>query len=184
MIASYQLTKEDYHAFLAHLQGGMGQPAKMINRLGWMFALTVLLPVIVLMLRPGMQGRMLTGLQDRMLPPILISAFLAIAAIVYVTRMARRMSSRLHSDEVCNAFCGPRELAIQPDALVEKKETWTIAHKWTTVERVAQTDSYLFIHSPQFAVSIIPRRAFATDSEFQKLVQTITDATGLKLEQC
>lgn len=168
MIAAYDLNRDDYFAFIEHLQ----RPNRYaVVKIGLILFLGMVVPIFFV----AVSKQPARGFGGAI---AMIAVFVFVVALLYMIRQMRRMARTLRSEELIMAFCGRRELSLEPDALVETSPSRQIAHRWTSVEQIAKTEKYLFVHSPGYLVSVIPGRAFESEQAFDALAHKVAEQTG------
>lgn len=167
MLVTYDLTQDDYLAFIKHLQ----QPYRYAPlRIALTLFLGMVVPVwFVAWYRPVPGQSLIVAALA-----LVIFGF-ALAFMAFKIRSANRL---LLSEDFIRAFCGQRELTLEPDGLREKGPARTLNHQWRSIERISKNDGYLFIHSPGHQVSAIPIRAFQNERVFQELATQVATQTG------
>jgi hypothetical protein len=61
-------------------------------------------------------------------------------------------------------------IEISPEAITESTQFETTSTSWKAIERVANNEAYVFIYKNALGAFIVPRRAFATPSEFEQFI--------------
>ena len=105
--------------------------------------------------------------------------FLVVFTLLYLVDFPRKrrkriekLARRLLSEGKNKGILGAHRLSITPEAVRATTEFGDGVTKWPAVEKIAVTDAYAFIYVGAVNALIVPRRAFADESEFQKLVET------------
>jgi YcxB-like protein len=71
-------------------------------------------------------------------------------------------------------FLAPRTVTITSDRLKESSDFKDTSLAWRAVERVAHTSDHIFIYISAMSAIIVPRRAFASSSEFDDFLAAAT----------
>ena len=103
---------------------------------------------------------------------ILLAVFAAVAGViaffpVILRRSIRVNARRLVADGVNRYLFGRKRLAVNSEGLVETGEYSELRLKWEIVENVVRSDAHLYLFLSSIQAIIVPRRAFATDADFQ-----------------
>jgi hypothetical protein len=64
---------------------------------------------------------------------------------------------------------GEHYMKIDQHGLIERTSVGESSSTWSGVERIARNNDYIFIYSSALGAYIVPRRAFASQTEFDKL---------------
>jgi hypothetical protein len=67
---------------------------------------------------------------------------------------------------------GPARLAISPEGLTEAVGSQVWKAGWQEITRIEVTQRNAFFHCVPAAAHVLPRRAFATDQQFDDFVET------------
>ncbi len=68
---------------------------------------------------------------------------------------------------------GRQRLSVNAESVSEITPAGKSITRWNTVERVASTDQYIFIKVRGSVPYIVPRRAFASEEEFNQFIGTV-----------
>ena len=177
MKATYDLTRDDLAAFIEYHQGS--SPAARRQKIGCLavaFCAMMILPIGILLTTDKPVFETAMNIWPLLVGPLLF----ALLAVPYIRWQTRKMSTRLLSEGLNKEFYGECELDAGTDALTETRPSGSTIRKWTSVERVVATPSHLFIYTSGIEAYVVPRRAFATDSEFKAFVDTIAQRSGIE----
>ncbi len=65
---------------------------------------------------------------------------------------------------------GPRRVTLTPEAVRSEGPHTDERFRWTAIERVLETENHLYFYIASARSHVIPRRAFASDAEFESFV--------------
>lgn len=176
MKATYELTRDDLAALMEyHRRSSPAARRQGIGCLAAGLAALMILPAGILLTtdQPVLDTAMdiwplLTG-------PILFAIF----AFPYMRWRTRQMSNQLLSEGQNKEFYGECELEVGDDALTETRPSGSTIRNWTSVERVVTTPSHLFVYTSGIEAYVVPRRAFANESDFTAFVDAIGKRSGV-----
>jgi hypothetical protein len=102
---------------------------------------------------------------------ILIAVFAAVAGViaffpVILRRSIRGNARRLVADGVNRYLFGRKRLTVDADGLTETGEYSELRLRWEIVENVMRSDAHIYLFLSSIQAIIVPRRAFATDTDF------------------
>jgi Na+/proline symporter len=96
-----------------------------------------------------------------------------------VEAMARRSTQKLYAEGRNAGMLGPTTVTIEAEWLSEASSEREVRTRWRSVERMVDSDGYIFLYVTGFSAVIVPARAFATADEraaFIALAQSRLDA--------
>ena len=167
MKVSYELTRQDfieYNIFL-HLNSKESRKSMQKNRF--------LLPTLYLIL-----AYPISIISE--LPFWWWATFLTIISVVWILKypkwfnklIAKKVGKML--DEGNNVgLLGNRTLEITETELISVRQAGETKIKWEAVERISETEDYLFLCTASIQACIIPTRAFESKAKKDEFIQTI-----------
>lgn len=153
---SYVLTMDDIHAFNAHYsrESPVARRGRAKMRLAMTFFLAVLLGALGWGARASVGFWLLGGL-------ILLFWFAVFPR--RLEAMQRNFTERTYQAGKNAGLLGPHTVELTDEGVVERTPVRELKVKWEAVEKVASTDSHLFLWTSGFNALVLPRRAFADE---------------------
>lgn len=87
-------------------------------------------------------------------------------------RKLRKIVDGMIGEGKNRALFGHRIVTISEDAVTSAGEHSQTATDWRAVEKVVASDEHAYIYTSAMTAIIIPRRAFASVSEFEEFIRT------------
>ena len=179
MKATYDLTRDDLAAFIEyHQRSSPGARRQKIGCLAVVMCAMTVLPVWILCTTDQALFETAADIWPLFLGPVLFALF----AVPYIRWRTRQMSNRLLSEGQNKEFYGRCELEAGADALTETRPSGSTTRNWTSVERVVVTPLHLFVYTSGIEAYVVPRRDFLAKSEFDALVDMITERSGVEVQ--
>ena len=104
--------------------------------------------------------------------PLMIITFMLVFGVTLQTSKKRLAHTRKLMREGMNRnLVSPRRIEIGPEGF---NETWQFGKQsldWRAIERVAWTDTHLFLYVSAISAHIVPRRAFECEAEFKRFCE-------------
>ncbi len=116
------------------------------------------------------------GLLPSLSPALIISVVAAVAYVgaypwIYAWRLRRSSEAVIQGGRNLAVF-GPRRMTLTSQFVMHSSPFTQSAVRWIAVEKVDPQAVALYIYVSSNAAHIIPRRAFASDDDFQTFVHT------------
>jgi len=156
MQVEYQLTLEDLVAFNWHYSSTSATARRRYwSNLAW----AILAALVVVVLWPGWGGR------ARVLYLVPFSlVFLLIYPACY-RRLVTLNSRKLYSEGQNKGVIGNHIIVIDAEGIREISAVGESRTSWEGVERIDQSDEYVFLYIGSVMAHVIPKRAFVGDHE-------------------
>jgi hypothetical protein len=90
-------------------------------------------------------------------------------------RKLRRIVKGMVAEGHNRGILGRRSLLLGPEGIVERTEQRTATYQWSGIERHVLYEVHLFIYTSALDAIVVPKRAFASQGDFEKLHQTMCD---------
>jgi len=171
MVAEFELTPEDLRAFnhfhYAH------SPAMRRQYLRQWFTFPVvwlLLCVLIWYFADRTRGTPVRTFLD--LWPLFagVPFWLIYFPLAYRWKLRKIIAAMLAEGKSRSLFTRHR-VSLSPDGVTDSTEFGQNSAKWGAVERVVGNDDYAFIYTNALAAAIVPRRAFASASDFEEFIK-------------
>jgi hypothetical protein len=161
MKIAFDLTKEDLIAFNLHRQQSSSTLRRQRRLVAGIFVVTGLVIAAFLLRHP--------------FPSELSVCWMAVAVFLLTPlflpgsyrRNTIRLVGRLIDEGRNRSLLGRREITMTPVDLCAASELRSTTVRWKAVERIEEDLQYLYIYVSSLEAIIIPRRAFAGDSDFE-----------------
>lgn len=178
MTAEYEITMDDLSAF--NLYHHLHSPTARRQYLRSWFVpafIWVLVWAVIWYLADRERGTPLRTFLD--LLPLLSGVPLYLIYFPWAyRRKVRKMVAGMVSEGQNRGLLCRHRVAISPDGITESGEFGQASTAWRAVERVVRNGDYAFIYTNALAAVIVPRRAFATATEFEEFVRAASDYHG------
>jgi hypothetical protein len=176
MVVEFTNTPEDLKAFTSYHyeHSPIARRQRLVAQLLMTFAFLVAFGVTLLVLGSGRSG----------VSPVTCMAFAIIgslgAGLIFVTSrssIARgrvRNIEKMYQEGKNTALYEQHSVALDADGVRQKSPSAESFIRWSSIEKVALTDTHLFLYGSAVSAFAIPRRAFADDvqwNEFASLAQ-------------
>jgi hypothetical protein len=154
----YALTPEDFAAWMSNYETRPGRPRWLLN-------------LVVAVAFVGALAEVVNAAVQGVPWPIVAGLVLLIAAIFVGFLFRQRLTALFlrRADIPTKSQC----LAVRPEGLTVTTETTASLTAWEGVDRIVVTDTHAFFYLNKVAAHILPRRAFADESGFEKFVETV-----------
>jgi hypothetical protein len=106
---------------------------------------------------------------DLFLTPALVALVFCLLALLRKKWVHSLTSLRPEGQDV-GKFLAERRLRVSPEALTHATEFSAETLSWKAIDKIAVTRDHAFLFFSRTAAYILPRRAFATDADFQDFV--------------
>jgi len=93
-------------------------------------------------------------------------------------RKLRKIVDGMVSEGKNRGLFSHHRVTISPEGVTDSGEHNQTATAWRAVERVAAAGEHAYIYTSALSAIIVPRRAFASPSEFEAFVQTAREYQG------
>lgn len=161
MQVSFEMTREDIIAF--NLYHSAQSPN--LSRQRWSIILAFLFAagvLAIMMMVPGELQKLFRGLW-----PVALFLFVTAVLVLFTWRRFLRKAVDQMLDEGRNrSLLGKKEVIITPVEITGVGDLKSVTLRWKAVERIELDESYLFIYYSALEAILVPRRAFAAESEF------------------
>jgi len=87
-------------------------------------------------------------------------------------RKLRKLVADMWSEGQNRGLFDRHRVTISPEGVAETSEHGHTSTTWRAIERVVATQEHAYIYTNALAAIIVPRRAFASPSEFAEFVRT------------
>jgi hypothetical protein len=104
--------------------------------------------------------------------PILFWLLYMIFYPLSVRQNIQKFGQHMKKEGENKAIWGEHRLTISEDELFEKTAVGETHLRWNGVERVAESDGYIFIYSSTTSAFVIPKKFFETREQTQAFYQT------------
>ena len=158
MRVSFEITLDDIHAFNAHY----AQSSLLPRRSRRMVRAALTLTLVCLLFALGMAIR----------API---AFWILGALILIgwwkiyprriEAITRQSTQRLYAEGKNAGMLGPHTVELGEEWLTESSSEREVRTRWRAAERVAVTDTHVFLYVTGFSAVIVPVRAFSSEAE-------------------
>ncbi len=179
MKASYELTVDDLVAFTQyhHAQSPTARRQRFGCLATGLFAM-LSLPALILV---GSDEPFLQTARD--IWPLLLGPLLfLIFAIPYIKWRTGILTKKTINEGRNTGAYGNCSLSLDPDGIRESKTSGDTVRKWSAVEKIIVLPEYLFVYTSGIEAFVVPRRAFATDSEFDAFARHVSDRSSVNLQ--
>jgi hypothetical protein len=172
MTAEYEITKEDVGAF--NLYHSLHSPAARRQYLrSWFVPAVIWLFVFsgIWYFADRERGRPFQTFLDLFPLFSFVPLYLLYFPWAY-RRKLRNIVAGMVSEGQNRGLFGRHRVTISPESVVESSEHSQSSTAWRAVERIVSADERAYIYTNALAAIIVPRRAFASPSEFDAFVRT------------
>lgn len=92
----------------------------------------------------------------------------------YISRFfyIRQIKGKLSESEN-KPFIGPQATSLSTEGIIERSQGVETKISWSSIQKIIQNDDYVFISLNAFQTSVIPKRAFPTESSLQEFLDYI-----------
>ena len=180
MKVSYDLTADDLTAFVRyhHIQS----PTARKQRIASVFVgllVTLALPALLLVSADKPLLETTVAIWPLLLAPL---GFLAVVG-PYMKWKTERIAKRMLKEGANSGFYGDCKLSLETDGIREIKRSGESTRKWSAVERIVLSPEHVFVYTAGFEAFVVPRRAFANDSELRDFVGQIADRSRAPVQR-
>ncbi|MFT8873022.1 MAG: YcxB family protein [Sporolactobacillus sp.] len=169
----YQLTKADYLAFNLYIyhRSALARRSRRVQR--WLALVFPLMPLAT-------WGT--TGTLD--LAFLIGFAVLGVLWFLFYPkwfeRSVRRRLMRVIDEQFGANVCIDEQLSADEDALVEDSAAGdTLRVRWSTLEKIGETETHVFFFIHAMAAIIVPKRVFTNEAEIARLKQFVPKTTPI-----
>lgn len=151
---------DDIHAFNLHY----GRESKVVRRgrLRVRLAMTFFLAALLGALGWGAQA----GMGFWLLGALILLAWYALFPR-RLESMQRGFTERTYAAGKNAGLLGPHTVELTEEGVVERTPVRELKVKWEAVEKVASSDTHLFVWTSGFNALVVPRRAFADEDSLK-----------------
>lgn len=135
------------------------------------FLVRYVVPLIIALLFLLMSGLDDSGLWFAFPGLIVLAAWVILFPILH--RWVLRMSVKSFLREGRSpAMIGKRTLMLEDDSIFESTDAGENRTKWKAVEQIVKDHDVIYIYISAVLAHVVPRRAFATEAEFDRFYET------------
>jgi hypothetical protein len=107
------------------------------------------------------------------LSPILSGAFFVLIAMPWAyRRKIKALVQGMLAEDMNRSLFSRRRITLSSDCITDSTEFTQSTTVWRGVVRLDRNDDYLFLYTSTLHAIIVPRRAFATPSDFDAFTRT------------
>lgn len=167
MKVSFELTRQDYieYNLFYHLNSKESRKAMQKTR--------YLVPIVFLLL-----AYPITRLSA--LPFWWWATVLTIISVVMIIKYPKRFNKiiakkaeQMLEERNSRGVLGSRTIEITETAIISAGQASETKIKWEAVERICETEYYLYLYTTFIQVCIIPKRAFESNAKMDEFIQTV-----------
>jgi hypothetical protein len=178
MDLKYEIGIDDARAYSEYFVNNNSEFNKKINSNRRRFIYTTIISIIGVGLF-AWRGQLITSV---VFGAVAIGFLVVYISYPYFSR--KRALSKLvnQSEQVLKGGFSKQKLSVTDEGMVYKTSSGESNFKWDKLENVINTDQHLFLIIHSFGAVIVPKRAFATDPDFQQLM-TLVKTYFTKIEE-
>ena len=180
MKVSYELTADDLVAFAQFHHAH--SPTACKQRTGCLliaFVAMLFLPALILLTSEKPLLQTACDIWPLFLGPLLFLIF----AIPYIKWRTANLSKRMLNEGHNAGFYGDCSISLDDEGICETKTSGDTIRKWSAVERIVISPDHLFVYTSGVEAFVVPRRAFAAESDFNTFVQHVAEQSHVELQR-
>lgn len=105
--------------------------------------------------------------------PLLFFAGIWVIFVPYsLRRSMKKKVARMVLENQDGGITGRHKLSLKSDAVTDQAGSGKTKTRWADVHKLVATNSYLYIYIGDTSAHIVPKRAFESEAEFRKFVDT------------
>jgi hypothetical protein len=180
MKVSYELTTDDMAA-LVQLHNARS-PTVRRQRYGCLligFFAMLSLPALIFLSSEKPLLQTATDIWPLLLGPLLFLMF----AIPYLNWRTGNLAKRMYREGRNSGYYGECSIVLEPNGIRESTASGDTVRKWASVEKIVVSRQHLFVYTAGVEAFVVPRRAFATEADFNTFVQQVADKSHVDIQR-
>ena len=178
MVIQYEILEEDYISFNILHQERSKHMKRMILIVRCFFSFVFLYTLMLIF-----TTKKEIGIDSKIIPFCLL--FFSLYFIIFTPRYfkysLKKQTRKLIKEGKNDSILGKKKLEIDNEYIIESDESTETKHKWSVIEKIVETDKYIFIYASAISAYIIPKRIFNSLNEKEAFLQKISELSNLKI---
>jgi hypothetical protein len=133
--------------------------------------LSMIIALVSFVYLVSVQGQLLNLVPVFVFSITFVVAYVGLYPWIYVRGLRKGTETIFHRGRNLALF-GPRRLTLTPQFMVSSSPYTQSVARWIAVERIDHQPPALYLYLSSNTAFIVPRRAFASDDDFQTFVNT------------